>query len=83
MAESPEDETGRVGFDLRWRLVVDHEAPERLEQALGPETDEHAVLSTEEESLTVEGEGTAGQSLHTLDDVLACLTGALSVEDVE
>lgn len=64
-------------FALTWRLEVDHDRAEALAEALAPDTDEHARLDADSDRLTVEGEGSSGESLHTLDDVLACLTGAV------
>lgn len=64
-------------FDLAWQLAVDHDQADALAEALAPETDQHAHIETEADRLLVEGEGTSGESLHTLDDVLACLTGAV------
>lgn len=68
-------------FELAWELQLDHEEAEALAEALAPETDDHARLRTEGDRLVVEGEGTSGESLHTLDDVLACLTGAVDALD--
>lgn len=66
-------------FELAWRLELEHAEAEQLGRALAPETDEHASLDVQPERLAVDGEGSAGESLHTLDDVLSCLTGALDV----
>lgn len=74
-------ETDEVRFDLTWRLEVDHEQAEALAEALAPETGEHAKLGLEADRLAIEGEGTSGESLHALDDVLACLTGAVEALD--
>ena len=64
-------------FEVAWRLVVDHGDADDLAAALAPETDDHARLSAEDDELLVAGEGSTGESLHTLDDVLACLTAAV------
>lgn len=68
-------------FELAWELRLDHGDAEALAEALAPETDDHARLRTEGDRLVVEGEGASGESLHTLDDVLACLTGAVDALD--
>jgi hypothetical protein len=67
---------GADGFDVDWRLAVDDERADELAKALTPDTDEHADIQTDGQRLTVEGQGPAGESLHTLDDVLACLSAA-------
>lgn len=69
-------------FELSWRLEVTGEDGDRLAAALEPETDDHADLISSEEALLATGEGSAGESLHTLDDLLACLTAALETDDV-
>jgi len=68
-------------FALDWSLEIEHEHAEQLAEALAPETDDHARLRAEGDRLVLEGEGSAGESLHTLDDALACLTGAVEVLD--
>lgn len=70
-------------FSADWRLEVTHERASELAEALAPETGDHASLSVEEDRLVLEGAGSPGESLHTLDDALACLTGALAVDDVD
>lgn len=71
------------GFEVEWRLAVEDDAG-TLEAALAPETTgEHARLSTEDETLVVEGQGDPGACLHAMDDVLACLTGALEALDAD
>lgn len=64
-------------FELDWHLTVDHEAAQMLAEALAPETGEFATMQASERALELQGSGSAGQSLHTLDDILACLTGAI------
>lgn len=81
MAEQTDGEAEEVRFALDWTLEVEHAQARALSQALAPETDEHARLESGEDALSVEGEGSAGESLHTLDDVLACLTGAVEALD--
>lgn len=70
-------------FHVTWQLTLDHEHADTLKHALEPETDpEHAQLATDNDRLIAEGDGTVGTCLHTLDDVLACLTGAVNALDV-
>lgn len=64
-------------FSVAWTLRVEDTDGGVLAQALEPEMGGHATLETEEGALVVRGKGSAGESLHTLDDVLACLTGAV------
>lgn len=68
-------------FRLAWEFKLEHEDAGKLAEALEPETRGHASLSVEEGELRLAGEGSAGESLHTLDDALACLTGAVEVLD--
>lgn len=72
---------GEGRFALAWQLAIEHEQAQRLAEALAPETGEHATLRAEGDTLILEGEGSTGVSLHTLDDLLACLTGAVDVLD--
>ncbi len=72
------------GFDLAWRLTVEAPHADTLAEALAPETeDEHAHLETTGDRLVVTGEGDAGACLHTLDDVLACLTAAVDALEID
>jgi hypothetical protein len=64
-------------FELSWRIEVDGDDAEDLAEALAPETGEHCELASQPGHLAVDGEGSAGESLHAIDDVLACLTGAI------
>lgn len=64
-------------FEVSWRLEVDHDDPATLEAALAPEAEGHHDLAVEEERLIATGQGGTGESLHTLDDLLACLTAGL------
>lgn len=75
--ETRGSEGGAARFELDWHLEVDHEAAGTLAEALAPETGEFATMQASERALELEGSGSAGQSLHTLDDILACLTGAI------
>lgn len=70
-------------FEVQWRLTVEDEAG-TLEAALAPETTgEHARLTREGDTLVVAGEGGTGSCLHAMDDVLACLTGALKALEAD
>lgn len=66
-------------LELSWELTVDVEPgqAETLARSLRPETDDHATLEVEDGRLRASGAGDPGTCLHTLDDILACLTGAL------
>lgn len=71
-------------FELTWTLTVEDDEADVLAQALEPETPaEHAELTVEPDRLTATGQGSAGTCLHTLDDLLACLTGAVEALDVD
>lgn len=72
---APDPPTPR--FEVAWRLEVDHDAPATLEAALAPESEGHHELAVEEDRLVATGQGGTGDSLHTLDDLLACLTAGL------
>lgn len=66
-------------FNVTWRLTIKTSNAATLEQALLPETDpEHATMKVEEDRLIVEGQGAPGACQHALDDILACLTGAMA-----
>lgn len=65
-------------YDVAWTLTVQTPHAATLQQALAPETDtEHATLTLDEDRLIVEGHGDPGACQHALDDILACLTGAM------
>lgn len=71
-------------FQLDWRLTVEDARADTLAEAVAPETDpEHATLTVEAGTLEATGHGPAGACLHTLDDLLACLTGAVEALDVD
>ncbi|MDX1611733.1 MAG: hypothetical protein R3185_05140 [Candidatus Thermoplasmatota archaeon] len=62
---------------ITWRLEVETDHIEALERALAPEAHGHHTLAREDGRLLAEGEGGVGESLHTLDDLLACLTAGV------
>lgn len=69
-------------FEVTWRLEVDRDDPATLVAALAPESQGHHDLSAEQERLVATGASEVGQSLHTLDDLLACLTAGLESLEV-
>ncbi len=65
-------------FKVDWQLTLQTPHADTLASALQPETTgEHATLSLDEARLTVQGSGDPGACQHAMDDVLACLTGAI------
>ncbi len=64
-------------FQVTWQLTVEHEDPATLVAALAPESQGHHDLDVDDGRLLAEGRGRVGESLHSLDDLLACLTAAL------
>lgn len=69
---------------IRWRLTIDSPRAEVLAEALAPETDpEHAQLDVQDGRLVATGAGDVGAALHALDDVLACLTGAVEALEAD
>lgn len=69
-------------FEVAWRLEVQHPEPATLAAALAPESEGHHDLVAEEDQLVAKGQGRVGQSLHTLDDLLACLTAAVDTLEI-
>lgn len=71
-------------FELSWRLTVTSDQAQTLSEALAPETEgTYAELTLDPETLTATGSGDAGRCLHTLDDLLACLTGAVEALEAD
>lgn len=71
-------------FETRWRLVIQHPEATSLAEALEPETGDYAELRVEaSDRLIVQGHGDPGEALHTLDDLLACLTAADQALEVD
>lgn len=67
----------RPRFHVRWTLRVDTDEPAVLRDAVAPEADGYHTLDVDEERLVATGAGGPGEALHTLDDLLACLTAAI------
>lgn len=78
--DSSEEGSG-ARFRWTWELAVEHEDAAALAAALTPESEEHHELTVEKGRFVARGRGSTGESLHTVDDLLACLTAA--VESLE
>ncbi len=71
-------------FTTEWRLVIQHPEATSLADALEPETGDYAELSVEaSDRLVMQGQGDPGQALHTLDDLLACVTAASQAVEID